>query len=757
MSNLKPIEKIAVIGAGVMGAGIAAQAANGGAEVLLLDIVPKDAENRNVIAESAIERFLAAGSAGGLMHPSVADRITTGNTEDDFAKLADYDWIVEVIIENLEIKQSLYRRIAEVRNPHCIVSSNTSTIPLEKLTEGMPEDFCQHFVITHYFNPPRHMRLVEVVGGNKTLAAVVDRVSAFNDNNMGKTVINCADRPGFIGNRLGVFWMQVALQEALKLGLTVEEADAVMAVCGFPKTGVFGLWDLVGIDLMPSVTSSLASLLEAGDDFLPYGDTVPTVQGMVDKGYFGRKGRVLQGFYRQTKDETGKRIRETIDLDSLEYRAPIKPELASCQLKPGQVNELLACEDKGGQYAWNVLSRTLNYASKLIPEVAHDVVPFDKAMQLGYNWSWGPFQLIDMIGPDNFVKRLGESNIEPSAFLQQVGQRSIYIFEAMQMSSLDVNGNYQAIKSASGIVKLADIKRQPAVKTHSQCAVWDLQDDVWCVEFTARVPALNSELLEQISDVLEAATSAGKALIFYGEGPIFLAGADLKEFLNIIETEEQLSAYIQKGQQLFQRIQDASIPVVGAVAGKALGGGLELLLHCHTIQAHSESALGLVENQVGIVPGWGGCKEVLLRSLEKFGAEKAIAHSYQLIQSCKVTASATEARELGVLRETDGISMNLDRLLFDAKQQALALKAKPFAVPSNVPALPAADNLAQATDGYQATLEQRLAALLNQATDANWYQDFFANELNCNIGLSKIAESKARMEHLMSTGKPLIN
>nr|NMF98865.1 hypothetical protein [Aromatoleum toluolicum] len=273
--------------------------------MVLLGIVPPEAKDRSCIARGVLDRFVRAGSNGGLMHPSVASRIRIGNVEDDFGLLADCDWIVEVVLERLDVKQDLYRRIAAVRRSDAIVSSNTSTIPLARLVEGLPEDFRRHFVVTHYFNPPRHMRLVELVAGEGTLPEVVERVTDFNDFRMGKTVIRCADRPGFIGNRLGIFWMQLALREAVALGLTVEEADAVMRVCGFPKTGVFGLWDLVGIDLMPSAVESLGALLPPQDDFSAMAEIDATVRGMLDKGYRGRKGGTLQGFYRQFKDASG--------------------------------------------------------------------------------------------------------------------------------------------------------------------------------------------------------------------------------------------------------------------------------------------------------------------------------------------------------------------------------------------------------------------------------------------------------------------
>lgn len=759
MTSLEPINRVAVIGAGVMGAGIAAQAANGGAQVLLLDIVPEGADNRNQIAQAALDRFVNAGSAGGLMHPSVADRIQVGNIEDDFDKLGDCDWIVEVVVERLDIKQNLYRRIAEVRRAGTIVSSNTSTIPLAKLVEGMPEDFCRHFVVTHYFNPPRFMRLVEIVAGEQTLPEVVERVGDFNDRQMGKTVIHCADRPGFIGNRLGVFWMQVALQEAIRLGLTVEEADAIMKVCGLPGTGVFGLWDLCGIDLMPSVTGSLGGLLPDNDDFAPYAGIVDTVQGMLDKGYYGRKGRTLQGFYRQYRDESGERVREVIDLDSLEYREPKAVTLASAQLRPGQLVELVSSDDRGGRYAWRVLSQVLHYATKLIPDVATEVTAFDQAMKLGYNWRWGPFEMIDRLGLREFVARLSDDGVTVSRFLMAADQRPVYCLLDARLATLDAKGIYRRVRPAEGVLSLTDIKRQAPLYRYSQAAVWDLDDDVWCMEFTGKVPTLNAELLDQIDATLLKAVSQRKAIVFYSEGPVFAAGADLKAFLGVIDQPDKLSAYIAKGQQLFHAVKTAPVPVVGAVAGKALGGGLELLLHCQAIQAHAEAQVGLVENQVGIVPGWGGCKELLLRSAEIVGADKAIGHCFELIRSCKVTASAEEARRLGFLRGHDGISMNLDRLLFDAKQKALALRAEPApqAQAQAVSPLRLGEEIQLNSEGYQAQLEAALLDLLCRAGADNWYRQFFLYERNAVLVLCTLPETRARVQHFMDTGKLLRN
>jgi len=756
VSGNSHIRKVGVIGAGVMGAGIAAQAANGGAEVVLLDIVPDGATDRSMIVRGALDRFKRAGSGGALMHPSVAARIQVGNVEDDFELLADCDWIVEAVVERLDIKQILYRKIDAIRRADAIVSSNTSTIPLARLVEGFPADFRQHFVVTHYFNPPRHMRLLELVAGEDTLDDVVQRVIHFNDHRMGKTVIRCADRPGFIGNRLGVFWMLLALREAAALGLTVEEADAVMRVCGFPKTGVFGLWDLVGIDLMCSAAGSLRELLPPDDDFSAVAEIPATVRVMLEKGYKGRKGSTLQGFYRQFNDADGKRVREVIDLNSLNYRAPINVELPSTALKAGQLAELVACDDRGGRFAWRVLSRVLHYATKLIPEVAGDPRDFDQAMKLGYNWTWGPFEMIDRLGIDVFTQRLEREGATLSGFLLNAKGRPVYTKDSALKLALDASGHYRRAAPAVDTLRLEDLEASARLYQRSRSAVWDLGDDVWCLEFVAKVPTIDLEVLNEIQTVLEDAVKADKALVIYHERPVFAAGADLKRVLQIIDLDGESERFIATGQEVFAEIRRARVPVVGAPVGTALAGGLELLLHCHAVQAHAETRMGLVEAQVGIVPGWGGCRELLIRSAERFGAGQAIAHCFELVRTSTVTASALEARELGFLYETDGISMNVDRVLFDAKKKAIALRDQP-AVRAPVPALAAPDALAPGGKGYQRELEEILLTLLMGATEPGWEERFAERERAVEVALFGRPEAKARIEHMMANGKPLLN
>ena len=761
MKSVKPVRKVAVIGAGVMGAGIAAQAANGGASVLLLDIPPagvaSDAapEERNVIAQRALERMIKSGATGALMDVSVAQRIQVGNTDDHLEQLQDADWIIEVVVERLDIKQALYRRIEAVRAPDTIVSSNTSTIPLATLMEGMPPSLREHFVVTHFFNPPRYMRLLELVTSEDTCPEVVERVQAFIDQAMGKTVIRCNDRPGFIANRLGVYWMQVALQEAIAMGLSVEDADAVMQVCGFPKTGVFGLWDLVGIDLMPEVTASLSRLLPVDDLFQRYAGAIPLVERMLDKGWHGRKGRVLQGFYRQTVDDEGRKQRAVLDLGSMCHRAPEPSTLESARLRPGQVRELMACEDSGGRYAWRVLSKVLDYATRLVPDVAAEIDAVDAAMRLGYNWRFGPFELLDRMGMEKFAARMQAEAGDLSAFMQRAAGQSCY----REGEQLDHQGSYQPITLADGIIDWQRVVAHPPVHTFDRSVLRALDKETWCLEFNSKVNALSNELLDEIETALAEAIAADKALVLYSDTGIFAAGADLKAFMLMAEQEGAIGRYIRRGQQLFSAIRQAPVPVVAAVAGKALGGGLELMFHCHRIQAHVEVQLGLVETSVGIVPGWGGCRELLARSCEKWGTENAVEHTFACIAGASVCGSAYEAIQWGLLRETDGVSMNRDRLLSDAVRQAQQLRTQPALTDfTRLPALGASSpEITAEADSYQYTLEHRLLQLLNQAAQPGWFEDFGDQERQCNLELLQYPASLQRMQALLETGRPLRN
>jgi 3-hydroxyacyl-CoA dehydrogenase len=670
------LNKVAVIGAGVMGAGIAAHVANAGVPVVLLDIVPTDATNRNAIAEGAVEKMLKTDPAP-FMSKAAAKLVTTGNTEDHFDLLKDCDWIIEAVIERLDIKQALYARIDTVRKKECVVSSNTSTIPLAELTKGASDDFARHFLITHFFNPPRYMRLLEVVTSDKTSKSALETVSQFADIELGKSVVACKDRPGFIGNRLGVYWLQTAVVEAMAAGLTVEEADAIMGKpMGIPKTGVFGLIDLVGLDLMPHINSSMTALLDKDDPYHAASKPLPLIEMMIREGYTGRKGK--GGFYRLNR-EKGKR-KEAIDLATGQYRDQQRTNVEAITESGRSLAKLLSHDSKHGHFAWKVMGQTLAYAAALVGEVSDQADAIDEAMRLGFNWKFGPFELIDQLGTSWLAEHLQKSGIAVPTFLTIAAGRPIYRIENSLRQILGLDGSYHEVKRPEGVLMLEDIKRhaQPVLKNAS-AAVWDIGDGVACFEFTSKMNALDSDTMALIGKAIKLVQKDFKALVIYNEGSHFSAGANLglAAFAANIAAWGEIENLVGSGQQAYMALRYAPFPVVAAPSGMALGGGCEILLASDAVQAHAETYTGLVEVGVGLIPGWGGCKEMLHRwaALGKLpnGPMPAVARAFEIISLATVAKSAAEAKEYLFMRPSDGITMNRYRLLADAKTKALAL------------------------------------------------------------------------------------
>jgi len=771
-----------VIGAGVMGAGIAAHAANAGADVVLLDIVPPDsgngAENRNAIAEGAIARMLKADPAP-FMHPSFAKRITPGNIEDDLQKLADCDWIVEAVIERADIKQDLYRKLDAVRKEGSVVSSNTSTLPLAVLTEGMGAAFARDFLITHFFNPPRYMRLLEIVSGPETRPDAVAAIRNFADVGMGKSVVDCHDTPGFIANRIGTFWLQCALTEAMDRGVTVEEADAAMGrPAGIPSTGVFGLIDMVGLDLMPHVLNGLAGALPEADAFHAIYREPALIEKMIADGYTGRKGK--GGFYR-LNTETGERIKEALDLKTGEY-APVKrPKPAS--VKAGEKNDLRAMLEHAepvGAYAWHVWSRTLAYAAGLVPEIADDIAAIDEAMRLGYNWRWGPFELIDRLGPAWFAERLKADGLEVPHLLHAVGNDKFYREEAGRLRYFAADGSRRDVPRPDGAILLSDIKRrsQPVAK-NGAASLWDIGDGVLCLEFHSKMNALGLGALSMIRNAVSTIPGGYKGLVIHNEARNFSVGANIGLLLPLafLRAGFLVRWLVGRGQGAYKAIKFAPFPVVGAPSGMALGGGCEVLLHCDAIQAHAETYTGLVEPGVGLVPGWGGCKELLTRRwLDKKragGPMPPIVKSFETISVATVARSAFEARDHAFLRDGDGITMNRDRLLADAKAKVLEL-AENYAPPEpaelSLPGPTAHAALSMAVEGFakrglatphDVTVASALATVLSggdtDVTETLSEDDLLALEKREFSRLACTAPTIARIRHMLSTGKPLRN
>ena len=459
------VERIAVLGAGVMGAAIAAHCANAGFPVLLLDIVPEGAADRSAIARGAIEKLLKTNPAA-LMSSRLARLITPGNLEDDLPKLAEIDWIIEAVVENPKIKAALYTKIEAVRKAGSIVSSNTSTIPLQYLVQGQSEAFRRDFLITHFFNPVRYMRLLELVPGPDTRPEAIEEISSICDIRLGKGVVRAKDSPGFIANRIGTLWIQAGINAALDQGLTVEEADILAGKpIGVPKTGIFGFTDLVGIDLMPHLAASLLKILPPEDLYCSIYREIPLIGRMIERGLTGRKG--LGGFYRLIREGEAKRM-EVIDLATGEYRAEQKPDLAAMEVsKKGGLKALAALPDKYGQYVWAMLRDTLSYAASLVPAIAGDIAAVDEAMRLGYNWKYGPFELLDQLGTAWFAERLQAEGREVPALLAQAAGRPFYRVANGQAEYLAVDGEYMKLQRPEGVLLLADIKRagsKPLVK-----------------------------------------------------------------------------------------------------------------------------------------------------------------------------------------------------------------------------------------------------------------------------------------------------
>ena len=774
------IEKVGVIGAGVMGAGIAAHVANAGVPVVLLDIVPDGADDRNVIADTAVRKLLRTEPAA-FMHKRNTRLVTTGNIEDDLDQLADCDWIVEAIVERLDAKQALYRRLDEVRKPGAIISSNTSTMPLAQLVDGMPESFVESFLITHFFNPPRYMRLLEFVRGASTRDEACEAIEQFCDIRLGKGVVWCHDTPGFIGNRIGIYWIQCAVKAALDAGLTVEEADAVIGrPLGAPKTGVFGLADLVGLDLLPHVLDSMATHLPADDPFREVSAMPPMVEAMIEAGYTGRKGK--GGFYRLNK-AGGKRVKEAKDLVTGEYRPAGKPRFDSISAgRSGGLTALLEHPDEGGRYAWEVASRTLCYAAGLVPEIAEDIVAVDTAMRLGFNWERGPFEMLDAMGVDWFAERLQAEGIEPPALIKNAMGRSFYRIEQGEYQFLGVDGDYHPVRRADGVLLLEDVKRvsEPLVRNGS-ASLWDVGDGVACLEFHTKMNAIDPTVMDMVRKSIDFVKKNDEfvALVIHNEAANFSVGANigLALFAINIAAWPALEGIVREGQAATQTIQKAPFPVVGAPSGMALGGGCEILLHCDAVQAHAETYIGLVEVGVGLVPGWGGCKELLERwyyhPKRARGPMPPVSKAFETISTAVVAKSAAEARDHLLLASDDGISMNRDRLLADAKSRALALVEdyeplvrEPIVLPG--PSAKAAMQLAvhnfrllgRAT-AYDEVVADALADVLSggdtDVTESVDSKQLLKLERRSILRLMREPRTAARIEHMLETNKPLRN
>ncbi|MBO67396.1 MAG: 3-hydroxyacyl-CoA dehydrogenase [Acidiferrobacteraceae bacterium] len=768
-----------VIGAGVMGAGIAAQIANAGLPVALLDVVPANNSNRNAIPEKALAQMLKA-KPSPLMASSNIRNITPGNIDDDLHLAKDCDLIIEAVVENIEIKKELYLKLEKQRKTESIVTSNTSTIPLSHLVADLPRPLATNFAITHFFNPPRYMRLLELVGGPETNSDALEALTHFCDVKLGKSVVRCKDTPGFIANRIGIYWMESAVRYAIEMGLSVEEADAVVGKpMGIPKTGVFGLMDLVGIDLQPHVQQSMLALLPDNDPYRDIYQASDLLDHMIKTGYTGRKGK--GGFYR-LNSINGKKIKEVLDLKTMTYRPTVKPELGSIAAGRHGMRALVEHADIGGQYAWRVLSKTLSYSASLVPEIADDVYAIDEAMKNGYAWKWGPFEIIDQLGPQWFANKLRSDQLIIPPLLKAINENTFYTKNIKnQQEFFTANHTYKKISRPNGVLMLSDIKRQTKrINGNPSASIWDIGDAVLCLEFHTKMNSLDTAVFEMMEIAIrEVKDKHYQALVIHNEGANFSAGVNLglALFAANIAAWPEITKSVAQGQKIYKAIKYAPFPVVAAPSGMALGGGCELLLHCDGVQAHAETYTGLVEVGVGLVPAWGGCKELLARWSQYAdhpkGPMTAITKVFEIIGTAKIATSALEAKQYLFLTEHDGITMNRNRLLADAKTLALSLVENYSPPEKPVFFLPGESARLALTmviedmhrngkiNDHDVTVAQGLAIILSggntDIVQSLTEEQILSLERKTILSLVKMPQTLARMEHMLETGKPLRN
>lgn len=767
------IRRAAVIGAGSMGSGIAAQFANAGVPVDLIDIPGPDTSSRSAPARAGIDRQL---KSGGFMHPDAAGLVRPGNIEDDLGRLAEADWIVEAIVEKLDVKRDLYRKVEAARRKGSIVSSNTSTIPRADLVEGMGADFAADFLITHFFNPPRVMRLVEIVSAPDNPLAIVEKARVASETVLGKTVVDCRDTPGFIANRIGCYWLAVGALEAMRLGLTPEEADAVNAAFGIPKTGVFGLLDLIGIDLIPQVWGSLMQSLPAGDVIHAFDlPGNPLVRSMLEKGLFGRKSKA--GFYRLAADKS----REVMDLATGEYRAAVA---VAPKILPGEgrdIAALVASDDRIGRYAWSVLSHVVCYSAENGPEIAADVGSVDVAMALGYAWKDGPFRLADACGVKAVTERLSaEGRNVPPLLASAVEQGGFYAEVGGLPLITDGSGRRAETRRRSGLAE-AKATKQPMFGNDA-ASVWDLGDGVACFEMHTKMNSFAPAVFEVLEEAIERGGHDFGALVLGNDNPrAFSVGADLSFIVGMIRREDwqALDRYIARGQDLFLRLKYSGFPVVAAVQGFALGGGCELMLHADAVVAHAEINAGLPEAKVGLIPAWGGCTELLVRAQQAGSGPKGPAATadavFQTIFPGAVSSSALDARARGLVRGSDTIVMNPDQLHaaaiaiaretlrsgYQKPEPALVAVAGPsgkLGIMNMVHGARAAGSLSE----HDVRVADILAEVLTGGPGGDLMRpmpeaDMMALERAALLELVRMAATRARIDHMLATGKPLRN
>jgi 3-hydroxyacyl-CoA dehydrogenase len=698
---MKRIHKVAILGAGTMGSRIAAHLANAGIPSFLLDIVPPgaDASSRNKIAVAGLEAARKAKPAA-FFEPSLASLVTTGNFEDDLKRVAEVDWIIEVVVEDLEIKRSLLKRVERFRKPGTIVTTNTSGLPVAKIAEGFSEDFRKAWFGTHFFNPPRYMRLLEIIPTPDSDPALVEAVANFADIHLGKGVVMAKDTPNFISNRIGTFSVLNIMRLMQELDLTIEEVDALTGpAVGWPRSATFRTLDLVGLDILGHVVRNMTENVrdERDDRTLP-----DFFRQMLEKKMLGDK--TGGGFYKKQKG-AGDDERLGLDWKTLEYHPRQKARFASLDTAKNiddpaaRIRTLVAGpgKNKDEQFLWSALSDLWTYSANRIPEISDSVVEIDRAMRLGFNWELGPFELWDAAGVEATVARIKKEGRPVAANAEKLlasGKKTWYEDDPRAASGrayFDLaSANYKPVTVPAGVWSVAAAKKSNCVvKKNSGASLVDLGDGVGCIEFHSKMNTLGSDIVQFVSQTLKLGGAGDnfEAFVITNDASNFSVGANLMLLLLSAQEEEwdDVDLAIRAFQGMTQAIKFSLKPVVIAPFGMTLGGGVEMSLHGAARQPHAELYMGLVEVGVGLLPGGGGCKEMLLRAIdcastirpggrgESVELMEAMKRAFEAIAMAKVSTSAQEARGLGLLNASDRITMNRDRVVTDAKERALEL------------------------------------------------------------------------------------
>ena len=738
------IKRVVVIGSGTMGSGIAAHLCNANIPVTLLDL-------KTEISEKARERIYSSRPPL-LLDKLKINNINIGNINDNFGVVKDADWVVEAVVEKIDIKHNLYEKIFKTRKAGSIVSSNTSSIPIKVLSENLSEEDKKDFCITHFFNPVRYMGLLEIVKNENNDLEKINFLKDFCETLLGKGVIVCNDTPGFLGNRVGVYAMQVAMTEAFKMKLSVEEADAVFGrPMGIPKTGIFGLYDLIGIDLMADVLKSFIKELPEIDKFHKVAKEVPLVTKLIETGYTGRKGK--GGFYRVNK-ESGKKVLEALNLETGEYASSKKINIKSDKV---DLKNLINRKDKYGNYAWSVISEIIKYASSLIPNVTKEFNNIDEAMRLGFNWAKGPFEMLEEIGVKNFFEKV--DSFENNEFLEKLSKSKNENF-------------YGERQKYTNIETLGKIKRKAIKIDKNDSAEIFRFKDFNIVEFTTKANALDYDSM----DCLKKATD--KPLIIINESMQFSAGVNLNYVMDFAKQKDfkSIEKFIKYFQETCKHLKYCKNPVVSAPSGLTLGGGFEVLVQSNFVVTHTNIVMGLVETIVGLVPAGGGCKEMLWRWSQTDEAKKdpnfAPLKVFDIIGYAKTATSPVEAEPLKYLKPEDKKIMNRNSLLPISRKILEENKnfKSPIECKFNLSGKVVKEKMIQVLEklynekiilDHGMEVGKELANILSggeTSLDKTLSEDdLFKLELDSFMRLIETTKTQERIKHTLATGKPLVN